>query len=62
MKSYSYFRTNKQNKNLLLVKNNGGCLILLAQKKSSEVAWFHSTSISQQLYFYFVLKCLAIYF
>ena len=58
----SSFRTIKQNKSLLLVKNDCGCLILLAQKRSSQVAWFHSTSIFQWLYFYFLLECLAIYF
>ena len=31
-------------------------------KNCSQVAWLHSTSIFQRLYFYFVLDCLAIYF
>ena len=34
--------------------------MLLAQKKSSQVAWFHSTSIFQRLFFYFVLECLDV--
>ena len=61
-KCHSSFRTIKQNRSLLLVKNNCGCLMLLAQKRSSQVAWFHSNSIFQYLYFYFVLECLTIYF
>ena len=57
----SSFRTIKQNKSLLLVTNND-CLILLAPKKSSQVVWFHSTSIFQRLFFCYLLKCVAIYF
>ena len=52
----------EQNKSLVLVKNSCDRLIILTQKRYSQVAWFHSTSIFQCLYFYFVLKCLAIYF
>ena len=47
-KCHSSFGTVKQNKSPLLVNNNCGCLILLAQKKSSQVAWFHSASIFQR--------------
>ena len=59
---HSSFRTIKQNKSYLLVNNSSGCLILLAQKKSSQVVWFHSTSIFQHLFFYYLLECAAIYF
>ena len=31
-------------------------------RKSGQVAKFNSTSIFQHLYFYFILKCLVIYF
>ena len=58
---HSSFRTIKQNKSLLLVNSNG-CLILLAQQKSSQVVWFHSTSIFHRLFFYYLLECTAIYF
>ena len=57
----SSFQTSNQNKSLLLVTNND-CLILLAPKKSSQVVWFHSTSIFQRLFFCYLLKCVAIYF
>ena len=59
---HSSFRTIKQNKSYLLVNNSSGCLILLAQKKSSQVVWFHSTSIFQHLFFYYLLESVAIYF
>ena len=61
-KCHSSFQTVKQNKNLLLVNNNFGCLVLFAQEKSGQVTWFHSTSIFQRLYLYFLHECLAIYF
>ena len=62
MKCHSSLRTIKQNNSLLLVKNKCGCLILLVSNNCSEVAWFHSTSIFQRLYFYLILDCLIIYF
>ena len=61
-KCYSSLRTIEQNRSLLLVKNKCGCLILLVSKNCSKVAWFHSTSIFQRLYSYFVFDCLIIYF
>ena len=61
-KYHSPFQIIKPNKSLLLVKNNCGFLINFSRKKSSQVVRFNSTSISQRLYFYFVLECLAIYF
>ena len=37
-------------------------MILLAQKKSSQLVRFHSTSIFQRLFFYYLLEWVAIYF
>ena len=37
-------------------------MILLAQEMCSQEVWFHSISIFQHFYFYFILDCLAIYF
>ena len=58
----SVLQTIKQNKSFLLVNHNYDCVILLAQKKCSQVVWFHSTSIFQRLYFYFMFDCLVICF
>ena len=53
---------NQTKQNLSISKPQIWLFDTLSTKKSSQVAWFHSTSIFQHLYFYFVLHCLVIYF
>ena len=53
------FETIKQNK-LSSSKQQLWLFDTFSTKKSSQIAWFHSTSIFQRLYFYFLLECLDV--